>query len=286
MTFRALFVAVALLSPNLASAQGAGTIDKIKQSGTITIGHRETSTPFSFIDENRKVSGYAVELCERVVDSLKKQLSLPNLQIKYLPVNPQTRIPLLTNGTVDMECGITTVTLGRQQQVDFSNAFYLTGTRIAVKKGSSIREVEDLGGKTVGFAQGTTDERIVRELAAKRGIQNVRTVNFKDQAEGILALETDRVDAFVADDIVLFSLIAKSRNKEQLAVVGRFLGFAPYGIMMRRNDPDFRLAVNRALAEIFRAGEMQPLFEKWFAPLGVPLTPALQTAFDLGGLQD
>lgn len=289
MTYKAAFIYLGLVSatltPGLVLAQSP-TLDKIKASGTVTIGHRETSVPLSFVSESGKVTGYAVELCELVVDGLKKQLDLPALRVRYLPVNPQTRIPLIANGTVDMECGTTTITLGRQQQVDFSNAFYLTGTRMAVKRTSPVREIEDLAGKTVGFAQGTTDERIVRELATKQGIQNIRAVNFKDQAEGMLALETDRVDAFIADDVVLFGLISKSRNRDDLAVVGRFLSIAPYGIMMRRNDADFRLAVNRALAGSLRTGEVQSRFERYFKPLGVPLTTALQTAFDLGALQD
>jgi glutamate/aspartate transport system substrate-binding protein len=282
---RATLAVAAVLTPCAAWAQ-ASTIDKIETSGAITIGYRETAIPFAFIDQEQKVTGYSIEICEQIVDSLKKRLKLPSIQIRYLPVSPQTRIPLLANGTIDLECGTTTITLSRRRQVSFSYPTFLTGTRFAVKRSSQIKELSDLAGKTIGFAQGTTDERIVREMAAKDGIQNIRQVNFKEVAEGMLALETGRVDAFVADDILLFSLISKSRRKDELEIVGPPLDLSPYGIMMRRNDDDFRLAVDAALSEIFRSNKIKELYAKWFSPLGVPLAPQLQTAFDLGALQE
>lgn len=282
---RKLLILVSLMMPTIVQAQSP-TIEKLKSSGTITIGHRESSTPFAFVDANGKATGYSIDMCDRVVDGLRKQLSLPDLKTRYLPVSAQTRIPLLVNGTVDMECGTTTITLGRRQQVEFSQPIYLTGTRIAVKKDSSIKGAADLAGKTVGFAQGTTDERIVREFAAKRDITNVRAVNFSDQAQGMLALETDRIDAFVADDILLFSLIAKSRNKDAMEVIGEPLSVAPYGIMLRQGDQEFRLAVDRALSDVFKSDNISEQFNKWFKPIGVPMTPQLETLFQLGALQE
>ncbi|MNL30461.1 Glutamate/aspartate periplasmic-binding protein precursor [compost metagenome] len=232
------------------------------------------------------MTGYSIDVCDHVVESLKKQLSLPDLKVRYLPVSSQTRIPLLANGTIDMECGITTVTLGRRQQVDFSQPIFLTETRFAVKKGSAIKDLPNLAGKTVGSAQGTTDERVVRDLAASHNIKDMRLVNFSDQTQGILALETDRVDAFFADDVVLYSLIAQSRNKDSMEVVGPSLGASPYAIMLRRGDPDFKLAVDRGLAAFFRSDQAKPLFEKWLSPINVPFSQPLQTLFRLGALQD
>ncbi|KFE51747.1 amino acid ABC transporter substrate-binding protein [Pseudomonas syringae] len=282
---KAFIFALALIAPISVFAQSA-TLEKIKSSGVITIGHRESAPPFSFVDANNNVSGYSIDVCNRVVEGLKKQLSLPDLKVRYLPVSSQTRIPLLGNGTVDMECGITTITLGRRQQVDFSQPIFSTETRFAIKKGSGIKDLTDLNGKTVGSGQGTTDERIVRDLAAKHGIKDLRLVNFGDQAQGVLALETDRLDAFFADDVVLYSLISKSRNKESLEVVGPSFGVSPYAIMLRRDDPDFKLAVDRALAEFFRSEEVVSVFDKWFKPIDIPLSPQLQTLFKLGAVQE
>lgn len=277
--------ALALIVPLGALAQSA-TLDKIKDRGVVTIGHREAATPFSFIDENNNVAGYSIDVCNQVVEGLKNQLSMPDLTVHYLPVSSQTRIPLLGNGTIDMECGITTITLGRRQQVEFSQPIFSTETRFAVKKGSGIQGLADLAGKTVGSGQGTTDERIVRDLAAKYGITDLRLVNFGDQTQGILALETDRLDAFFADDVVLYSLIFKSRNKESMEVVGPSFGVSPYAIMLRRNDPDFKLAVDRALADFFRSDEAVTVFEKWFEPINIPFSPQLQTLFRLGAIQE
>lgn len=282
---KAFIFALALIAPVCAQAQSA-TLEKIKSSGVITIGHRESAPPLSFVDANNNVSGYSIDVCNKVVDGLKKQLSLPDLKVRYLPVSSQTRIPLLGNGTVDMECGITTITLGRRQQVEFSQPIFSTETRFAIKKGSGIKDLADLNGKTVGSGQGTTDERIVRDLAAKYGIKDLRLVNFGDQAQGVLALETDRLDAFFADDVVLYSLISKSRNKESLEVVGPSFGVSPYAIMLRRDDPDFKLAVDRALAEFFRSEEVASVFDKWFKPIDIPLSPQLQTLFKLGAVQE
>jgi glutamate/aspartate transport system substrate-binding protein len=282
---KAFIFALALIAPITAFAQ-SDTLEKIKSSGVITIGHRESAPPFSFVDANNNVSGYSIDVCNQVVEGLKKQLSLPDLKVRYLPVSSQTRIPLLGNGTVDMECGITTITLGRRQQVEFSQPIFSTETRFAIKKGSGIKKLADLNGKTVGSGQGTTDERIVRDLAAKHGIKDLRLVNFGDQAQGVLALETDRLDAFFADDVVLYSLISKSRNKESLEVVGPSFGVSPYAIMLRRDDPDFKLAVDRALAEFFRSDEVVGVFEKWFKPIDIPLSPQLQTLFKLGAIQE
>ena len=208
---------------------------------------------------------------------------MPNLQIKYLPVNPQTRIPLLTNGTVDIECGSTTNNLTRQQQVDFTHITYVTGTRLLVSKKSGIREVEDLKGKVAGVAQGTTNEKIIRDLMESLKL-NVRLLYVKDHSEGMLALETDRIDAYVHDEVGQFALLAKSKKKDELAVVGRLLSFDPYGLMVRRDDSAFRLVANRVLSDLFRSGEIDAIFKKWFDPVGIPMTDDVRHIFRLQAL--
>ena len=266
-----------------ASAQSYGTLKKGKESGVFTIGHREASYPFAFYDDKKNPAGFAVELCTRVGEAVRKELNMPNLQIKYLPVNPQTRIPLLTNGTVDIECGSTTNNLTRQQQVDFTHITYVTGTRLLVSKKSGIREVEDLKGKVAGVAQGTTNEKIIRDLMESLKL-NVRLLYVKDHSEGMLALETDRIDAYVHDEVGQFALLAKSKKKDELAVVGRLLSFDPYGLMVRRDDSAFRLVANRVLSDLFRSGEIDAIFKKWFDPVGIPMTDDVRHIFRLQAL--
>jgi glutamate/aspartate transport system substrate-binding protein len=233
------------------SGELTGTLKKIRDNGAITIGHREASSPFSFFNSNKQPIGYAIDLCLKIVDEVKAVLEKPSLTIKYSIVNAQTRIPLVVDGTIDLECGSTTNTLARQQQVDFSPVYFTTGTRI--------------------------------ENGQARGAQLVVT---KDYAEGMVALETKKADAFATDDIVLFGLLAKSEKKEDLEVVGRYLTYDPYGIMYRRGDPDFRLAVSKALARVFRSGEIAKIYAKWFDPVAVPMSPLLKAGFELQALPE
>ncbi len=263
-----------------------GTLQKIKESGTIVLGHRESSVPFAYVGPDQKPIGYSMDLCAKVVEAIKAELKLDNLAVKYVPVTPQTRIPLIANGNINMECGSTTNNLTRQQQVDFAYTTYITGTKLLVKKSSGIKEVEDLKGKSIALAQGTTNERAIKETVAKLNIPDVKILNVKDHAEGFLALETDRVDAYSTDHILLFGLIAKAKNPADYAVVGRFLSFDPYALMLPRDDSAFRLVVNKTLAGLFRSGEIEKLYDKWFVqpipgsqPVNVPLDDTLKTNF-------
>lgn len=263
-----------------------GTLKKIKDSGTIVIGHREASVPFAYIGPDSKPIGYSMDLCMKVVDAVKAEIGADKLDVKLVPVTPQTRIPLIANGNIHMECGSTTNNLTRQKQVDFAYTTYITGTKLLVKRTSKIKEVEDLAGKAIALAQGTTNERAIKEAIEKLKIQNVKVLNVKDHAEGFLALETDRVDAYSTDDILLYGLIAKAKNPAAYDVVGRFLSFDPYALMLPRDDSAFRLVVNRTLAEMFRTGEIEKIYAKWFTsqipgstPLNVPLTDTLRGNF-------
>ncbi|HEX6141719.1 MAG TPA: amino acid ABC transporter substrate-binding protein [Geminicoccaceae bacterium] len=269
----------------LAAQDLYGTLQKIKQNGEIVIGHRESSVPFAYINDAGEPEGYTIDLCMRIVDEVKKEIGVDDLEVRMVPVNPQTRIPLLANGTIDIECGSTTNNLTRQQQVDYGHTTFITGTKLLVKKDSGIQEVEDLDGKAIAVAQGTTNERAIKDVIAEKGL-DVNVLNVKDHAEGFLALETDRVDAYSTDHILLHGLISKARNPEQYAVVGRFLSYDPYAIMIRRDDSAFRLVVNRTLSALFRSGEIFEIYQKWFDPIGAPPGDLLEAAFVIQALPE
>ena len=263
---RCAVVAVVCTVAATSSAQELyGTLKKVRDTKTFTIGHREASFPFAYYDEQKKPTGFAVELCTRIAEAVKQELNMPDIAIKYLPINAQTRIPLLTNGTIDIECGSTTNNLARQQQVDFTYSFYVTGGRLLASKASKVKEVEDLNGKVAGVAPGTSNERTIKALMEQLKL-NVRLVSVKDHAE--------------------YALLAKSTQRDRFEVVGRLLSFDPYGLMIRRDDSAFRLVANRTLATIYRSGEVYPMFKKYFEPFGIPLTPAVDWTFKLNAMPD
>ncbi len=268
------------------AAELYGTLKKIKETGTIVLGHRESSVPFAYVGPDQKPIGYSMDLCMKVVDAIKAELEMDKLDVKLVPVTPQTRIPLIANGNINLECGSTTNNLTRQQQVDYAYTTFITGTKLLVKKSSGIKEVEDLAGKAIALAQGTTNERAIKETVAKLGIKDVKVLNVKDHAEGFLALETDRVDAYSTDHILLYGLISKAKSPDDYDVVGRFLSFDPYALMVARDDSAMRLIANKTLAGLFRSGEILDIYNKWFmkpipggSALNVPAGETLETNF-------
>ena len=273
---------VASLSAPAIAQDRTGTLAKIDASGEIVIGHRESSVPFAYLDKNQNPIGYSMDLCMKVVDAVSAELG-KKLSIKYVPVNPKTRIALMANGTIDLECGSTTNNLTRQEQVEYLPTTFITGTKLLVRKGSGISSVADLNGKAIALAQGTTNERAVKAAVEKLGLK-VKILPVRDHAEGMLTLETDRVDAYSTDHILLFGLIAKSKTPEKFEVVGDFLSFDPYAIMVRRNDSDFELIGKKALAEVFRSGEIDTIYDRWFTSLSVGQTPLLKAAFQINAL--
>ncbi len=279
-----VLAALALALPAHAD-EPTGTLKKIRDSGTISLGIRETSVPFSYLDEKQNVIGYSIDLCARIVEAVKAELKLPALQVKQVPVISQTRVPLVANGTIDLECGSTTNTYTRQKQVEFSHVTFIGGTRLLVKVKNNIKEVEDLKGKTVSVSQGTTNERVIKSLSDKLNL-GIKVLNVKDHGEGFLAVETGRVEANVSDDIQLLGLASKARNPKEYAVVGRHLSYEPFGLMFRRGDPDFKLLVNRTLSGLMRSGEIEKIYAKWFDPLGAPLTETMRTAFQVQALPE
>ena len=262
-----------------------GTLKKIKDSNTISLGVRETSLPFSYLDEKQNIVGYSIDLCNKIVDVIKVELNLPNLQVKQTPVISQTRVPLVANGTIDLECGSTTNTFTRQKQVEFSHVTFIGGTRLLVKANAGIKEVEDLKGKTVSVSQGTTNERAIKAISDQKQL-GIRILNVKDHGEGFLAVETGRVQANVSDDIQLLALAKNAKKPRDYAVVGRHLSYEPFGLMFRRGDADFKLIVNKTLSQLFRSGEIEKIYDKWFTPLGAPLDDKLRTAFAIQALPE
>jgi glutamate/aspartate transport system substrate-binding protein len=261
------------------SEELTGTLKNIKETGAITIGFRDSSIPFSYLDDNQKPVGYAMDICYKIVDAVKKELKLDKLEVKLNPVTSATRIPLMANGTVDLECGSTTNNAERQKQVSFTNTHFLTASRFVSKKASKINSIDDLKGKSVVSTSGTTNIKQLTEANAARNL-GVNIIPAKDHAEAFLMVETDRAVAFVMDDILLASLVAGS--KEPDAYVISKDGFSkpePYGIMLRKDDPAFKKVVDAATAALYTGGEGAKIYAKWFTqkipPKGLNLNVAM-----------
>ena len=288
----AAVAALALLATPAIAQELTGTLKKIKDTGTITIGHRETSIPFSYLDEKQQPIGYSMDICAAIVEEVKKELGVAQLTVKYNPVTPQTRIPLMANGTIDLECGSTTNTLTRQKQVGFGPTTYITGTKLLVKKSSKIKSYKDLRNKTVVVTQGTTNERIIKALSDKENL-NIKFLNAKDHGESFLTVESGRAVAFSMDDILLYGLIAKAKSPKDYEVVGDFLSYDPYGQMYRKGDEDFGVVIRRAIARLMSSGDLAKLYDKWFIQklpsgetMGVPMSPLLKAAIQLQALPE
>ncbi len=288
----AIFIAVvfALGAVDGKAAELYSTLKKIKESGVINMGHREASVPFAYMGPDGKPVGYTVELCYRIIDRIKDTLKMPNLAVNLVPVTSQTRIPLLANGTIDIECGSTTNNLTRSKQIDYLAVTFITGTKLAIKKGSGIKEIEDLDGKAVALSLGTTNEKAIKRIAKQKGLK-IKYHMVKDHPQGWLALDTDRVDAYATDHSLLAGLITSSKDPSKYEIVGRFLSYDPYSIMVRRDDSAMRLLGNSVLADLMRSGEILKIYDKWFTmeipgkpSVELPLSPTLKVAFEVQAL--
>ena len=282
----ALIGAALLLTNTMASAQELyGTLKKIKDSGTIVIGHNEDSPPFAYFGADGKPQGYSIDICNKIAEAVKAELKMDNLTVKYQAVNGQTRTPLLVNGTVDLVCATTTNTFSRQKQLDFLNTMFITGNRLLVRKDSGIKEIEDLKGKVVSANQGTTNEKVLHELNDKLGL-GIKILPTKDQPQAWAALESDRTDAHMTDAVVEYGLIAKAKNPDEYMVTGRLLSFDPYAIVIRRDDSAFRSLGNRTLAELYRSGEWEQIYTKWMSTIGQPMSPELKQLMSMQNYPD
>ncbi|AEA59290.1 glutamate/aspartate ABC transporter substrate-binding protein [Burkholderia gladioli] len=261
---KALLLAAALATfAGGAMAQETGTLKKIKDTGVIALGHRESSIPFSYYDQNQKVIGYARDFQMKVVDAVKKKLNLPNLQVKDIPVTSQNRIPLVQNGTVDIECGSTTNNLERQKQAAFSTTYFVIGTRLMTSKDSGIKDFADLKGKTVVTTAGTTSERLLRAMNNDKQM-GMSIISAKDHGESFQTLETGRAVAFMMDDALLAGERAKAKKPDNWVIVGTPQSEEAYGCMMRKDDPAFKAVVDGAITELEKSGEAAKLYTTWF----------------------
>ncbi len=244
-------------------AQDGGTLAKIKSTGTITLGHRESSFGFSYLDANLKPIGYSMDICQRIVEAAKAELKMPAIEVKYQAVTSGNRIPLVANGTVDIECGSTTNLVERQKQVAFSPDIFRYNVRMLVKADSGIKSIADLQGRTVVTTTGTTSFRLLRDTDRGRGLE-VNSVAGKDHADSFLLVENGRAQAFVLDDILLAGLVANARNPKDFAIVGESLRTENQSLMFRKDDPAFKALVDRVVTGMMKSGEMEKLYAKWF----------------------
>lgn len=270
-----LLVALLNVSCSLQSEQtGSGsiqpsTLDKIRQTGTITLGTRKSSIPFSYLDDNQQQAGYSWEISNHVVDAIKKKLDLPDLVVKTLTVTPQTRIPLVANQTVDLECSSTTHNMERRQQVSFSNTFFIVGARLLVRKNSGIEDWSDVAGKRVIVSSGTTASRLLRKLNSDNQ-WDIDIMVARDVDENFMMVETGRAVASVQDDIILYSNIARARDPQAWEVVGEPLQREAYACMLRKGDAAFKAVVDEVIAGMMESGEMEQLYLKYFkSPVAV-----------------
>jgi glutamate/aspartate transport system substrate-binding protein len=263
-----------------------GTLQKIKDAGSISVGHRESSIPFSYYDDKNEVVGYSQDLVTMVIDAVKKKLNMPNLQVKLIPVTSQNRIPLIQNGTIDIESGSTTNNLERQQQVTFSDTMFIIGTRLLVKKDSGVQDFPDLKGKNVVVTAGTTSERLIREMNEK-GSMGMNIISAKDHGESFLTLQSGRAAAFMLDDALLAGERAKARKPADWVIVGTAQSKEAYGMMMRKGDDQFKKLVDETIANAETSGGAAKLYQKWFQSsippkglnLDLPLSDEMKALF-------
>jgi len=265
MPARRLLVAlcVAGFATSASAAEPTGTLKKIKDAGTISLGHRESSIPFSYYDDKQQVVGYSQEIMLKAVDAIKAELKAPNLAVKLVPVTSQNRIPLIQNGTIDIECGSTTNNLERQKQVSFSTTIFVIGTRLLTKKTSGINDFPDLAGKNVVTTAGTTSERLLRKYNDEKKL-GMNIISAKDHGESFLTLETGRAVAFMMDDALLYGELAKAKKPGDWQVVGKSMSREAYGCMLPKDDTAFKKLVDASIVKTMKSGDAEKIYAKWF----------------------
>ncbi|WP_211462790.1 transporter substrate-binding domain-containing protein [Collimonas silvisoli] len=246
-----------------ADASLGPTLQKIKDGKLIAIGHRTGSIPFSFYDENQKVIGYSQDLCQKIIDNVKLKLAQPNLEVRMIPVTSQNRTPLLQNGTIDLECGVTSNLKNRWSQVSFATNFFVASSRILTRKDSGIKDFADLAGKSVVTNAGTTSEQLLRNLNEHRKM-NMQIQSAKDYGEAFLILQSGRVAAYVMDDVLLAGARTTAQKPADWILVGTPFGAEPYGFMVRKDDPQFKQLVDATLSDLMKSGEIKKMYAKWF----------------------
>lgn len=261
----------------------ADTLQKIADSNRITVSYREAAVPFSYVVNGNNIMGFAVDLTEAVIDDVRQQLKRPALQVAYIPVTSQTRIPMLVNGSYDLECGSTTNNVARNKDVAFSINYFYAGTRVLTSKAANIRSYADLAGKTVATTAGSTNEKVIRQYSEQHGL-GMQLLPAKDYADSLALLEQGRAAAVALDDILLYGLRAGAANPAALEVVGETLQVEPYACMLRKDDPAFKTLVDGAIARLMQSGRFARLYHSWFempippkgTMLAMPMSAALQ----------
>ena len=264
-------------------AQLTGTLAKVRTSGSIAIGYRESSVPFSYLNARNEPIGYSIELCRALVTAIEDTVN-KSLSIKFVPVTSESRIDAVANGQIDLECGSTTNNIERQKRVAFSPTMFVSGTKLMVKKGSPIKSFRDLGGKKVAVTSGTTNEKTMRDLNDKFKL-GTQLVVMRDHAESFAQVASGQADAFATDDVLLYGLIAQNAAKgADYQVVGEFLSYDPYGVMFRKDDPQLAKVVTDTFHVLAQDGEIERQYKRWFlrklpsgTSINLPMSPQLET---------
>ena len=259
--FWGLCLSIALTSA--AGAAAADTLNKVRESGKLVIGHREASKPFSFINDSGQVVGYSIDLCRRIANAAKEQLGVAAVEIEFQPVTAENRMSKLADGEVDIVCGSSTNTLKRQEQVAFTLLTFVTGAELLVKKTSGIRDLKDLEGRSVGVVSGTTTEAGLKR-ALKKEFINTTVVPIEDHDKGLAALEANEIDAYASDRVLLVGLALGAKDPTQLTLTDQYYSYEPYALMLRKGDDDFRLLADRTLASLYRSGAIMQIYKTWF----------------------
>jgi len=289
----ALFLAALSLvpAPPAAAQELTGTLKKVKETGVLTLGYRASSLPFSYLNLRRQPIGYSLDLCKEILDQVAEELGQP-VGVAYKQVNSENRIQMVASGAVDLECGSTTSNFQRQKQVAFSPVFFVAGTKLMVRKGSGIASYRDLGGKTVVVTAGTTNEAALRAIAEKQKLA-IKIVTAADHDQSFKLLASGGADAFATDDVLLYGLLATAKEGRNFEVVGEFLSYDPYGLMFRKDDPDFAALVARTFQRLAESRELVNYYDKWFQErlptgetLALPMSPQLEEIFRMLGVPE
>jgi ABC-type amino acid transport substrate-binding protein len=287
LRFAGLFFALCVAASATASAQTSvsanSRLKPITDTKTIRIAYRTDATPFAFVNANNEPAGYSLDLCQSVVKSMAQQVGVDDIKIQWVPVTVQTRFSVITGGQADMECGSSTVTLGRLKEVDFSNYIFVESTGVVVTKASDVRAFSDMAGKKIAVISGTTNEKAVNDQIKSRNL-SLEVVAVKDRDEAIAALESGKVDGYASDKLLLLG--TQSKHPEDLVMLPDDLSIEPYAIALPQGDWALRLAINTGLAQIYRSGQIDQIFKRWFSPIGLEPGILLRAAYTLGSLSD
>jgi glutamate/aspartate transport system substrate-binding protein len=288
----AALIAPLLTIPAARAQELTGTLKKIRDSKTVTLGYRESSIPFSYVNKVGEPIGYSIDLCNSVVDEVSKEIEGVEIAVKYKKVTSETRIPAVQSGEIDLECGSTTANFERKKEVAFSPIFFVAGTKLLVPRSSGVSSYRDLHDKVVVVTAGTTNEAAVRAISDKQHL-GIKLVIGSDHAQSFSMLKDGKVDAFATDDVLLYGLVATTKSGDQFHVVGEYLSYDPYGLMYRNEDPDFAAIVDRTFSRLAQSRELVQLYNKWFQQrlptgetLDLPMSPQLEEIFRVEGVPD